>query len=109
MEHSEFLVYFEKSKEELKSILNQVQQTLAEISEILELDPDDVETKLLQQNEEERYKAIMLALIAADDNACLTTVDFKDYGTLNINNMYGYKTRYSVDVDMKKTAPREEE
>lgn len=98
MDYSDFLIYFEKSKEELKSLLKKVQKEISDIEEVIELDPEDQEFRKILQVEEERYRAIKLAIIAVDDHACLSTVDMSDYGTLDVNKMYGYENYFKFQL-----------
>jgi hypothetical protein len=73
---------------------------LAELEKIAKLSEEDAKQKLLldkdnknMQNklsyEQERYRALKLSLIACDDNSMLSTINFEEYGTLDVNKVYG--------------------
>ena len=87
IENVEFLEYFNTDKETIKLLLAETQVSLEEMAEVLDLDPNDPELNKDYDRECEKFRALKLALTAADSNACLSTVDFD--GTLDINKVYG--------------------
>lgn len=89
MDELDFNNYFDKDKEELKFLLTETQVRVADLKEVFDLDETQEDVKGKLQHERDRYMALKLALIACDDNSMLSTINFDDYGTLDVNKVYG--------------------
>lgn len=100
-ENSDFLRYFDLDKETIKFMMTEVKVKLEEMAEVLDLDPNDPKLNRDYDRECERFRTLKLALIAVDDTAGLSTVDFDD--TLDVNRVYGkVKSRFSFDFSKKR-------
>jgi hypothetical protein len=104
MDELDFNNYFDKDKEEIKLLLNQTKALIEECKEVLALDPDESVIIKKHQLEVERYRALKLALVACDDNSILSTINFEDYGTLDVNKVYD-KMNNRFDFNFSKEKP----
>lgn len=102
MEETNFINYFDMDKEKLKDLLRESSLLVRDLTKTLQVDPDDRQSAVDLENEKERHRAIKLALIACDNNAMLTTVDLDEYGTLDVNVVYGeMKNKFDFDFTKK--------
>ena len=103
MDETDFANYFDKSKEELKFLLTETQVRLQDYQEVIRLDPSDQVAVKGLQHETERYRAIKLALVACDDNSFLSTINFEEFGTLDVNKVFGkVRQRFTFHFDRSK-------
>lgn len=99
----EFIKYFDMDKEMIKFHLNESQIKVDEIMSVIELEPlDDVrkDLSIFLEREQEKIKALKLALSSVDENAVISTIDFS--GTLDINTVYKGKNKYHFDFSKKR-------
>lgn len=97
-DNSLYLKYFDTPKEDLKILLWESQTKLDEIARMKEKYPHETSLQDNFNDEREKHRTIKLALSVTDDNACLSTIEFSDYGTLDINTVYGpLEKRFSFD------------
>lgn len=89
MDELDFNNYFDKDKEEIKFLLTETQIRIEECKQKLLLNKDNKNMQNKLSYEQERYRALKLSLIACDDNSILSTVNFEEYGTLDVNKVYG--------------------
>lgn len=92
-----FLKYFDMDKETLKFILHETLIEIENIEEVLRL---ETSPELLRKytRKLEEMKSIKLALIAVDDTAVISTLNFQD--TLDINQIFQGGKR--INFDFKK-------
>ena len=89
MDELDFNNYFDKDKAEIKFLLTETQIRIEECQQKLLLNKDNKNMQNKLSYEQERYRALKLSLIACDDNSILSTVNFEEYGTLDVNKVYG--------------------
>lgn len=94
----EFLKYFDMDKETLKFLLHEVMIEIEEIEDVLRLETSQELLKKYNRKLEQ-MKSIKLALIAVDDTAVISTLNFQD--TLNINEIYQGRSKFNFDFKKK--------
>lgn len=101
MNNNDFLRYFDLDKDTIKFMMYESKIKLDEMAEVLDLDPNCLSLILSYEKEFERFRALKLALIAVDETASLSTVNFDD--TLDINKVFGKtKTKFVFDFAKRK-------
>jgi len=98
-DNSLYLKYFDiTDKEDLKILLHESQDKLDEIVRMKKKYPQETSLDENLNDEREKHRAIKLALSVMDDNACLSTIEFSEYGTLDVNTIYGpLEKKFSFD------------
>lgn len=92
---ADFLKYFDMDKETIKFLIHETKIRISDIEQVIELScPEEqiLYNKDLEY-ENEKLKALKLALVAVDDTAGISTVNFDD--TLDLNRVYGGSTKKS--------------